>query len=206
MSRAGTKSSQGDDYQRLVALHWLIRLINDDDGISYIQAESNGIPDIDEQISVDDVVVVYTNGERRHIQAKKNQPQNRAWSLSDQSLADELPKIRSQLENNNNTVVELYSRTPFGDLQSLAEASREYPDLNAFRRGSGEKLRTTLTTIATKWERSEADSLNLLRRLEFASALSFGTETGTLVQRQLAGQKKECSSAGIAIEVSKPGG
>lgn len=173
MSRAGTKSNQGDDYQRLVALHWLIRLINDDDGISYIQAESNGLPDIDEKISVDDVVVVYANGQRRHIQAKKNQPQNRAWSLSDQSLADELPKIRSQLESNDNTVVELYSRTPFGDLQSLAEASREYPDLNSFRRESGEKLQTTLTTIATKWERSEADSFILLRRLEFAPPLSF---------------------------------
>lgn len=39
MSRAGTKSNQGDDYQRLVALHWLIRLINDEDGISYIQQQ-----------------------------------------------------------------------------------------------------------------------------------------------------------------------
>ena len=173
MSRAGTKSNQGDDYQRLVALHWLIRLINDDDGISYIQVESNGLPDIDEKISVDDVVVVYANGQRRHIQAKKNQPQNRAWSLSDQSLADELPKIRNQLESNADTVVELYSRTPFGDLQSLSEASREYPDLKAFRRESGKALQNTLTTIAAKWERSEADSLILLRRVEFASPLSF---------------------------------
>ncbi len=173
MSRAGTKSNQGDDYQHIVALHWLIRLMNDDDGISYIQAESNGIPDLDEKISVDDVVVVYTDGRRRHIQVKKNQPRNRAWSLSDQSLSDELSKIRNQLESNESTVVELYSRTPFGDLQSLAEASREYPDYNAFHRESGERLQATLTTIASKWERSEADSLYLLRRLEFGSSLSF---------------------------------
>ena len=66
MSRAGTKSNQGDYYQRLIALHWLIRLINDEDGISYIQAESNGLPGIDEYISVDDVVVVYADGRRRH--------------------------------------------------------------------------------------------------------------------------------------------
>jgi hypothetical protein len=173
MSRAGTKSNQGDDYQRLVAVHWLIRLINDVDGISYIQAESNGLPDIDEEISVDDVVVVYANGRRRHIQAKKNQPQNRMWSLSDRSLADELPKIRNQLESIGDTIVELASRTPFGNLQSLAEASREYPDLNAFRRGSGKTLKDTLTALATKWERSEEHSFYLLRRLEFASCLSY---------------------------------
>jgi len=173
MSRAGTKSNQGDDYQRLVALHWLIRLINDEDGISYIQAESNGLPGIDEYISVDDVVVVYADGRRRHIQAKKNQPQNRPWSLSDRSLADELPKIRDQLVSKDDTIVELCSQTPFGELQSLADASREYPDLNAFRRASGENLITSLTTIANKWECSEEDSLNLLRRLEFASCLSF---------------------------------
>ena len=172
MSRAGTKSSQGDDYQRLVALHWLIRLINDEDGISYIQAESNGLPGIDEEISVDDVVVVYTDGRRRHIQTKKNQPQNRPWSLSDQSIADELPKIRNQLESKEDTIVELCSRTPFGDFQSIADASREYPDLNAFRRGSGKNLKTTLATLAAKWERSEEHSLNLLRRLEFAPSFT----------------------------------
>lgn len=169
MSRAGTKSNQGDDYQRLVALHWLIRLINDEDGISYIQAESNGLPGIDEKISVDDVVVVYADGRRRHIQAKKNQPQNRTWLLSDESISTELPKIRNQLESKDDTLVELYSATPFGDLKSLADVSREYPDLNAFRRESGENLKTSLTTIANKWERSEAESLNLLRRLEFGS-------------------------------------
>ncbi len=70
MSRAGTKSNQGDNYQRLVAMHWLIRLLNDDE-IDFIQAESNGIPDIDEKISVDDIVVVKKAGGRRHIQAKK---------------------------------------------------------------------------------------------------------------------------------------
>jgi len=71
MSRAGTKSNQEDDYQHLVALHWLIRLINDEDGISYTQTESTGLPGIDEKISVDDVVVVYADGRCHHIQAKK---------------------------------------------------------------------------------------------------------------------------------------
>ncbi len=67
MSRAGTKSNQGDDYHRQVALHWIIRLINNDDEISYVQAESSGLPGIDEKFLVDDIVVVYANGCRRHI-------------------------------------------------------------------------------------------------------------------------------------------
>ena len=173
MSKAGTKSSQGDEYQRKVALHWLIRLINDEGQISYMQAESNGLPGVDEQIRVDDVVVVYANGQRRHIQAKKNQPQNRAWSLADESLVLELPKIRDQLESNDDTVVELHSRTPFGELQSVAEASREYPDLNAFQRETGAKLKSTLATLSRKWERPEEDCFRLLRRLEFGPHHSF---------------------------------
>jgi hypothetical protein len=97
--RLRTKSAQGDDYQLLIAMHWLIRLISDNNGISFIQAESNGIPGVDEEIVVDDIVIEYKNGQRRYIQAKKNQSQNRAWSLND--LADELIKIRDQLEVNN---------------------------------------------------------------------------------------------------------
>ena len=72
MSKAGTKSGQGDDYQIAVAMHWLINLLNDDE-IDYIQAESNGLPSIKEEVPVDDIVIVYKNGDRRHIQAKKNQ-------------------------------------------------------------------------------------------------------------------------------------
>jgi hypothetical protein len=173
MSRAGTKSNQGDDYQRLVAMHWLIRLLNHEDHISFIQAESNGLPGIDEKITVDDVVVVYEDNRRRHIQVKKNQPKNRYWSLSDKSLTDELPKIRDQLESSLDTVVELYSGTPFGDLKSLADASREYPDFNAFNRQSGADLQKALTEVARLWNRSETDSLKLLQRLEFASPFDF---------------------------------
>jgi hypothetical protein len=172
MSRAGTKSHQGDEYQRLIALHWIIRLLNRNEAISFIQVESNGLPGIEEEFSVDDIVVVYDDGHRLHIQAKKNQPANRAWSLSDQSLIEELPKIRDQLEGDGRTIVKLYSRTPFGDLQSLVESSHEYPDLSAFMRQSGGVLQRTLTTLADKWKRSESETFEFLKRLKFGSALS----------------------------------
>lgn len=170
MSRAGTKSNQGDDYQRLIAMHWLIRLLSDDD-IDFIQAESNGIPGIDERISVDDIVVVYKDGQRRHIQAKKNQSRHRAWSLSD--LKDEIPKVRDQLESNPEVDVEFYSRSPFGDFCSLAEASRECPDFVSFQRQTGQKNQATLKSIARVWQRSEEASLRLLGRVKFGSHHSY---------------------------------
>lgn len=182
MSRAGTKSSQGDDYQLKIALHWLLRLLSDDD-IDYVQAESNGLPKIDEKVSVDDIVVVYKDGKRRHIQAKKNQSNHRAWNLSD--LKDELPKIRDQLEVNEEVVVEFYSRTPFGNIHSLSEASREYLALTSFQREAGQMLQQTLTALAKKWERSESEAFYLLRRLEFGSPHSL-TEWDRLNLQELA--------------------
>ena len=58
MSLAGTRSSQGDEYQLRVALHWLIRLL-EDNSIRGIQVESVGLPEHDLTVTVDDVVVLY---------------------------------------------------------------------------------------------------------------------------------------------------
>ena len=114
MSRAGAKSDQGDDYQRSVALFWMIRLLGDEE-IDFVQAQSTGLPGVDEKITVDDVIVGYTDGRRRHIQAKKNQPRNRNWAITDPALREELPKILTQLESSPQTVVELFvSRTSDG--------------------------------------------------------------------------------------------
>lgn len=132
---------------------------------------------------MDDVVVVYENGHRRYIQVKKNQPRHRAWTLSD--LKDELPKIRDQLEADADALVKLYSRTPFGDLQSLAEASREYLDLSAFLSQAGQSQQQTLTKLAGEWGRPEEGSLCLLRRLRFGSHHSF-EEWDRLNQQDLA--------------------
>jgi len=153
MSRQGAKSDQGDDYQRFIALHWMIRLISDDE-IEYVQAQSTGLPGVDEKITVDDIVVCYNDGQRRHIQAKKNQPKNRYWNLTD--LKDELPKIQAQLESSPQAFVELCSQTSFGDLKSLFDSGREYPDLAAFNNhGDNKKLQNLLNQLAEKWNRSQ---------------------------------------------------
>uniref|UniRef100_UPI004055A11A AAA family ATPase n=1 Tax=Candidatus Electronema sp. TaxID=2698783 RepID=UPI004055A11A len=171
MSRAGTKPNQGGNYQGFIALHWIIRLISDD-AIEFVQAESTGLPGVDEKITVDDIVVCYKNGQRRHIQAKKNQPKNRCWNLTD--LQDELPKILAQLEISPQTLVELCSQTPFGDLKSLVDAGREYSDFTAFNNHvESKKLQNLLNQLAEKWNRSQKDTFVLLRRIEIGPHHSF---------------------------------
>ncbi len=170
MSRQGAKSDQGDDYQRFIALHWMIRLISDDK-IEFIQAQSTGLPEIDEKITVDDIVVCYKNGRRRHIQAKKNQSANRCWNLTD--LQDELPKILAQLENSPQAIVAFYSRTPFGEFASLVEAGREYPDFAAFKHETGKNLEDALASLATCWGLPLADTFAMLRRIKIGPHHSF---------------------------------
>ncbi|QLQ33245.1 MAG: hypothetical protein HZT40_18455 [Candidatus Thiothrix singaporensis] len=170
MSRAGTKSSQGDDYQIAVAIHWIIRLLSDDT-IDYIQAESNGIREFSERVTVDDVVIVYKNNHRRYIQAKKNQSQNRVWSLAD--LGDELIKSKEQLCSDNTGLVDFYSATPFGAFKSLADACREYPDFMAFQREAGQQSNATLIDLAERWNEPPDYSYQLVQRISFGSHLNY---------------------------------
>lgn len=195
MSRAGIKSDQGDDYQRFIALHWMIRLISDD-AIEFVQAQSTGLPGVDEKITVDDIVVCYKNGQRRHIQAKKNQPKNRSWNLND--LQDELPKILAQLEISPQTLVELCSQTPFGDLKSLIDAGREYPDFTAFNNHvESNGLQGFLNQLAEKWNRSQEDTFVLLRRIEIGPHHSFADWPRINLEEL----KRLVSRADIALEV-----
>ncbi|MCI5183451.1 MAG: hypothetical protein D3921_13220, partial [Candidatus Electrothrix sp. AW1] len=149
----------------------MIRLISDDE-IDYIQAQSTGLPGVDEKITVDDIVVCYKNGQRRHIQAKKNQSANRCWNLTD--LKDELPKILAQLESSPQALVELYSQTPFGYLKSLFDAGEDYPDLTAFNNHvESKKLQNLLNQLAEKWNRSQEETFALLRRIKIGPHHSF---------------------------------
>lgn len=121
MSRAGTKSIQGDEYQKLIALHWLIKLIDNEDEIDFIEVESNGLPGKEEKITVDDIIIKYKDGQHLFIQAKKNQPRYQKWSIKD--LKAELIKTQKQLILNEFYKVKFYSRTPFGNFHAIVEAS-----------------------------------------------------------------------------------
>jgi len=169
MSQAGTKSGQGDDYQIAVAMHWVINLLSNDD-IDYMQAESNGLPGINESVPVDDIVIVYRNCNRTHIQAKKNQTKERAWSIKD--WGSELPKILEQLEQGKHISVELYSATPLGDFKTLIDTSKEYSDFSHFSKDLSANKQKVLDVLAREWIRSEEEVYDLLKRLKCASPLN----------------------------------
>ncbi|HEV2147725.1 MAG TPA: ATP-binding protein [Longimicrobiaceae bacterium] len=172
MSIAGTRSSQGDEYQLRIALHWTIRLLSDS-AIEAVQAESTGIPGEELSVRIDDVVIIFTGGRRIHIQAKKNQPEHSTWSLRDRSLQEELLKARDQLESHPQAEVHFYSQTPFGDLHRLAETVRSFPDKAAFIAGAAGSVKGILTRFAKIVSRDESAALQLGARIFFGPAHTF---------------------------------
>lgn len=53
-------------------------------------------PETHEQIRIEDIVVSYKDGHKVSIQAKKNQPDHRAWSLS--GIKDIVSDTKKQLK------------------------------------------------------------------------------------------------------------
>jgi hypothetical protein len=172
MSSQGRQSTRGDEYQLCVALHWLIRML-EDNSIDGIQVNSTGIPEQDCSITVDDVVVLYKDGRACCIQAKKNQPRHNSWSLADVTLKEELRKAVNQLEAKEDAEVKFYSRSPFGELKALFEACKDFPDYTSFLRDGPQNQRDVLMRLAKIIERLEAVAFSLLRRISFGRTDEF---------------------------------
>ena len=122
-------SNQGDEYQRLIALHWVVRLLYEDD-LDWVQIEAIASPDTQERILVEDIVVGHKDGHKIYIQAKKNQPDHRAWSLS--NLKEMLFNAKNQLKKDPIGQVFFYSRTDFGDLKKITDAADLYKIFSVF--------------------------------------------------------------------------
>jgi ATPase family associated with various cellular activities (AAA) len=172
MSLAGKRSTQGDEYQLRIALHWLIRLLTDK-SIQCIQVNSTGIPGRDSQVTVDDVVVIYQDGHICFIQAKKNQTDHEAWTLSDKTLKAELKKACEQLESEEKSEVKFYSRSPFGELKALVETCQNFPDYSSFLRQNNQKQKAVLKDLACVMGRSEEVTFDLTRRIDFGAPYEF---------------------------------
>jgi len=169
MSIAGTRSGQGDEYQLRVALHWSIRLLSDPSIIA-VQAESTGLPGEGFYVRVDDVVILFFNGRRIFIQAKKNQTEHSTWTLRDRVLQAEILKARDQLEGDPRSEVYFYSQTPFGDFQRLAESAKSFPDHQAFVAEESRTRQELLAQFARIVERDHPEALRLCARIHFGPA------------------------------------
>ncbi len=171
MGLAGSRSSRGDEFQLRIALHYLIRLL--DGELDGLQVESNGLPSQDHAISVDDVVALLPDGTRDYVQVKKNQPNHDSWKLQDRGLQEELRKARDQLERDPLGRVRFFSRSPFGEFKKLQEEASMSPDESAFKRNVGRDVQASLSALSRLLNRTDAETLSLLRRISFGATREF---------------------------------
>lgn len=166
MSIAGTKSSLGDSYQDAIALYWLVEMLFGDT-IAYVQADSTGLPDSASRVQVDDVVIKYIDGcqfSHRFIQAKKNTPNKGNWTI--RTFSDELKKALKQIRSFPDSIITLYSQSPFGEIHRLHEACAQRPHLEALRADGEKSSLALLKTLASTLGCEEEEAFYLAQRLE----------------------------------------
>ena len=170
MSIAGRRASQGYDYQDIIAVHWLTQLLHDEN-LASVQLEIIALLGESEKATVDDVVITFKDRSISFIQAKKNQPEHENWTLDDKTLKDELAKICEQLEKTSHSKIILYSRSPFGELQKLSEACLTlYQSYSIFKAQAPiTTLKPTLLKLAAIFQRTEEQSYELVKRINFGS-------------------------------------
>ena len=164
MSQAGARSERGDEYQLRVALPWILRLWTDPTVVA-VQTESMGVPGDGTAPLVDDIVVVFEDGRRLYVQAKKNHPRFGEWSFRDREMRAELLKARVQLERDETGTVRFVSRSAFGTLHRLAEGARDYPDAETFANDAPATLTGPLRDLTALWERTDEEAFWLVRRV-----------------------------------------
>ncbi|MEI6846668.1 MAG: AAA family ATPase [Chlorobiaceae bacterium] len=176
MSIAGIRSNRGDYYQTLVAFDWAITILSDPDFL-WIEIDSTAYP-------VDDIVVGKTDGTQICCQCKKNQPDFKAWSISD--LTDEIAKAAKLLYKNKKAIIYFYSRTPFGALDKLREHSTTQSDEVAYRQSLGKELQKKDSDLALQLAEAEVpliSTYDFLNKIRFEVTKDFDRMKGLLHER-----------------------
>lgn len=177
MSIAGIRSNRGDGYQTLVAFDWALTVLSDPD---HLWLEIDSVT-----YSVDDVVVGKADGTQIACQCKKNQPDFKAWTITD--LADELDKASSLLTKNQNAEVRFYSRNNFGALAKLREHSSTQHDETTYRTSLGKEHQETDAALMARLAASAPNlsAYEFLRRTKFVTSDELGRMMDLLRERLL---------------------
>ena len=173
MSLAGKESSQGDEYQLQVALHWCINVLQNDN-IDYLSIELITRPNTSEKVEVDDIYIQYKNNNKKFIQAKKNATDFNEWKLSNPTLKKEIQSAYLQYKKNDSNPthkIEFYSRTPFGDFNKIVEKVNFFGDYSSFNIApvNQSKLLIKISEIISQ---SENETFNFLLSINFGSTKS----------------------------------
>lgn len=175
MSLAGIRSNRGDGYQTLVAFDWALEVLSDPD---YLWLEIDSVT-----YSVDDVVIGKADGGQIACQCKKNQPDFKAWTITD--LADELDKAFNLLTNYQNAEVRFYSRNNFGILAKLREHSSTQYDEASYKTSLGKELHAIDTALSKQLaiSTSNLSTYEFLRRTKFETTGELDRMTDHLRER-----------------------
>jgi hypothetical protein len=152
-------SNQGDEYQRLIALSWVVNLFIDED-LDYVQIESLFA-------EIDDVEVGLKNGNRIYIQAKKNHSEYKSWSLAD--IKDIISKAQAQIRKEPDSLVYIYSQTPFGELNRLKERANLVGSCDSFLSSLKGELKHSFSKLKDILKTNEIETCNFLKHLEIGS-------------------------------------
>lgn len=171
MSKAARHSHRGDEYQVGVAIHWLIQLLMDS-RIETVEVDVVARPGDFEAVTVDDIIVSYSDGSLLFIQSKKNQPKHRAWAMSDTVMRDELIKALRQIQQKPEACVQFWSHTPFGELAKLIESHYDYANYLSFEVHAPQTLRRILAKLARLVELEPSDAFTWSRALKIGPHLN----------------------------------
>ena len=127
MSEAGVRSSIGDDYQDMLAVWWLAKMLTDET-LNKIEVESTSVLNC-ERVRVDDVII-HKNEGIIFCQCKVDHPRRATWNVTD--LKDDLFKAWKQWQKTPEGEIYFYSSGPFGNLKHLQELAERMPDVDAF--------------------------------------------------------------------------
>lgn len=127
MSEAGVRSSIGDDYQDMLAVWWLAKMLTDET-LRSIDVESTSLINC-ERVRVDDVII-HKNDSIICCQCKVDHPRRETWNVTD--LKDDLCKAWKHWQSIPESEIYFYSTGPFGGLKHLQERAERMPDVDAF--------------------------------------------------------------------------
>lgn len=135
MSEAGVRSSIGDDYQDMLAVWWLAKMLTDET-LKKIEVESTSMFN-GERVLVDDVII-HKNDGIIFCQCKVDHPKRGTWHVTD--LKDDLCKAWKQWRDNLENEIYFYSSGPFGSLKQLQKRAAQMPDVDAFMHEMPQKI------------------------------------------------------------------
>ena len=172
MSKAGKHSSEGDEYQLQVALHWCINVLTDVN-IYYLAIDIVTIPSDPtiKKVEVDDIFIEYEDKKRVFIQAKKNETNYENWRLNNPTLKEEIKKAYQQYLNNNSDPkykIYFYSASPFGKFQKAVKDINKDKLYSTYLL-SAQNIKDTVNSISKIIQVKEEETFNFLLSIGFGS-------------------------------------